>query len=115
MYFDTGNICGSSTCRRCNHKEPAFYWPLSPMPKCKKPKDPEIMNIEEKQHLFKKYQSLEKHAKESLVSIYAETKDYLHIVVGNTEITVELLQQFKNDGLKLAYSIDNSLILEKIR
>jgi hypothetical protein len=29
LYFDTSNVAGPSTCKRCGHKEPAIVWPHS--------------------------------------------------------------------------------------
>ena len=41
LYFDNWGIAGTSTCKRCGHKEPAIDWdrnPPPPMPKAKAPK-----------------------------------------------------------------------------
>jgi hypothetical protein len=37
MYFDTCDIGGPSTCKRCGHKEPAIVWTRIPMPEVKPP------------------------------------------------------------------------------
>ena len=35
LYFDTANVCGSSTCIRCGHKEPPVEFDYPLMPKVK--------------------------------------------------------------------------------
>ena len=39
MWFDR-EILGSSTCKRCGHKESAVKFNIPPMPVCKNPKLP---------------------------------------------------------------------------
>ncbi len=32
MYFDSCNVAGPSTCKRCGHKQEGIRWPAPPMP-----------------------------------------------------------------------------------
>lgn len=38
MYSESADIAGASTCKRCEHKEPAIEWEKTPMPKVKPPR-----------------------------------------------------------------------------